>query len=96
MFLVVILVYVTCQNVNAYTISAIPQQQEFGANDWIKINLDISGDNGGPINWIAHRPDNSTISGIVDSQVRGEKTVHQIQRSAFDNEFGPWSINYQY
>jgi uncharacterized protein YjiK len=96
LFLVIILVYVTCQNASAYTISAIPQQQEFGANDWIKINLDISGYNGGPINWVAHRPDNSTISGIVDSQVRGEQTVHQIERSAFDNEFGPWSINYQY
>ncbi len=96
LFLVVILVYVTCQNASAYTISAIPQQQEFGANDWIKINLDISGYNGGPINWVAHRPDNSTISGIVASQVRGEQTVHQIQRDAFDNEFGSWSINYQY
>jgi len=96
LFLFVVLVFVTCQNASAYTISAVPQQQEFGANDWIKINLEIGGYNGGPINWVAHRPDNSTISGIVDSQVRGEKTVHQIQRDAFDNEFGPWSINYQY
>jgi uncharacterized protein YjiK len=96
LFLFVILVFVTCQNASAYTISAVPQQQEFGANDWIKINLDIGGYNGGPINWVAHRPDNSIISGIVDSQVRGEQTVHQIERDAFDNEFGPWSINYQY
>ena len=96
LFLFVILVFVTYQNASAYTITATPQQQEFSANDWIKINLAISGYEGGSVKWVAHRPDNSTISGIVDTQIKGGQTVHQIIRDAFDNEFGPWSINYQY
>lgn len=96
LFLFVILVFVTYQNASAFTISAIPQKQEFTANDWIKINLEIHGYDGGSINWVAHRPDNSVISGIVDSQVKFGKTVHQIIRDAYDNKFGPWSINYQY
>lgn len=96
LFLIVILAFVTYQNASALTINAIPQQQEFGPNDWIKVNLAIHGYVGGPIKWVAHRPDNSIISGTVDSQVRSEKTVHQIVRDAFDNEFGLWSINYLY
>jgi len=96
LFLFVILAFVTCQNASAFTISAIPQKQEFSVNDWIKINLAIQGYDGGSINWVAHRPDNSVISGTVDSQVRFGKTVHQIIRDAYDNEFGPWSISYQY
>ncbi len=94
--LIAILAFVTCQNASALTINAIPQQQEFGPNDWIKVNLAIHGYNGGPIKWVAHRPDNSIISGTVDQQVKAEKTVHQIIRDAFDNEFGPWSISYLY
>lgn len=94
--LIAILAFVTYQNANALTINAVPQQQEFGPNDWIKVNLVIHGYNGGSIKWIAHRPDNSVISGTVDEQIRGEKTVHTIIRDAFDNEFGSWSINYLY
>ena len=96
LFLFVILVFITCQNASAFTISAVPQKQNFTANDWIKINLAIQGYDGGTINWIAHRPDNSVISGTVDSQLKFGATVHQIIRDAYDNEFGPWSINYQY
>jgi 6-bladed beta-propeller/NHL repeat len=96
LFLFVILMFVTCQNASALTINATPQKQEFGSNDWIKINLTIQGYNGGQINWTAHRPDNSIISGTVDSQIRSGTAVHQIIRDARDNEFGPWSINYLY
>ncbi|MDR3781717.1 MAG: 6-bladed beta-propeller [Candidatus Nitrosotalea sp.] len=96
LFLFMILVFITCQNASAFTLSAVPQKQNFTANDWIKINLAIDGYDGGNINWVAHRPDNSVLSGAVDSQLKFGKTVHQIIRDASDNEFGPWSINYQY
>ncbi|MHB8601257.1 MAG: NHL repeat-containing protein [Nitrosotalea sp.] len=88
--------FVTCQNASALTINAIPQKQEFSANDWIKVDITIQGYNGGQINWVAHRPDNSVISGIIEQQIKSEKITHQIIRDANDNEFGPWSINYLY
>ena len=87
------LVFVTCQNASALTINATSQKQEFSANDWIKVDIAIHGYNGGQINWTAHRPDNSVISGIIDQQIKSEKVTHQIIRDANDNEFGPWSIN---
>lgn len=93
---IAILAFVTCHNASAITIDATPQQQEFGPNDWIKVNLLVHGYNGGPIKWTAHRPDNSTISGTLDIGIRAGATVHQIIRNAFDNEFGAWSINYIY
>jgi sugar lactone lactonase YvrE len=96
LFLSVALIFVTCQNASALTINAVPQKQEFGANDWIKVDIAIQGYNGGQINWIAHRPDNSVISGIIEQQIKSEKITHQIIRDANDNEFGPWTINYQY
>ncbi|MDE1845267.1 MAG: hypothetical protein KGI10_08075 [Thaumarchaeota archaeon] len=96
LLLIVILAFVTCQNVSAITIDATPQQQEFGPNDWIKVNLLIHGYNGGPIKWTAHRPDNSIISGTLDTGIKAGAILHQIVRNAFDNEFGTWSINYMY
>jgi len=96
LFLAVALIFVTCQNASASTINAVPQKQEFSANDWIKVNVTIHGYNGGQINWVAHRPDKSVISGIIEQQIKSEKITHQIIRDANDNEFGPWSINYQY
>ena len=96
LFLFVILAFVTYQNASALTIDAIPQKQEFSSNDWIKVNLSIHGYTGGPIKWVAHRPDNSVISGTVDQQVRHENAIHTIIRDALDKEFGSWSINYQY
>ncbi len=97
LFLLVILPFVVHQDANALTISAIPVKQEFGANEWIKVNVTIQGYNGGQVNWIAHRPDNSTISGVLDQQqIRSGRTIHQIIRSADDNEFGLWLINYGY
>lgn len=91
-----ILVIITYQHASAFTIDATPQKKEFNSNDWIKVDLVIHGYDGGLIEWVAHRPDNSVISGTVDQQVRSEKTVHQIIRNAYDNEFGLWSINYKY
>ncbi len=94
--LLLVLAFVTCQNASALTINAIPQKQEFSANDWIKVDITIQGYNGGQINWTAHRPDNSVISGVIEQQIKSEKITHQIIRDANDNEFGPWSINYLY
>jgi predicted secreted protein with PEFG-CTERM motif len=96
-------IFITCQQANAITITttpinitATPQTPAFGPNDPIFVNLKIQGYNGGPIAWIAHRPDNSTISGNL-SQIRGDGTaVQQIVRNAFDNYFGNWSIVYTY
>lgn len=88
--------FLTCQNASAVTISAVPEKQEFGPNDWIKIDLTVQGYNGGPINWVIHKPDNSVTSGALDQQVKADKIMHQIVRDAGDNEFGAWSINYTY
>ena len=89
-------IFITCQQANAITITATPQTPTFGPNDWILVNLKIQGYNGGPIAWIAHRPDNSIISGNL-TQIRGDGTVvQQIVRSAFDHYFGNWSIDYKY
>ncbi|SMH72119.1 NHL repeat-containing protein [Candidatus Nitrosotalea okcheonensis] len=96
LFVLVTLPFVVYQDASALTINAVPEKQEFGANDWIKVNVTIQGYNGGQVNWVAHRPDNSTISGVLDQQIRSGKAIHQIIRSANDNEFGPWLINYAY
>ncbi len=96
LFLLVALPFVVYQDASALTISAIPVKQEFGANEWIKVNVTIQGYNGGQINWIAHRPDSTTISGILDQEIKSGRAIHQIIRTADDNEFGPWSINYAY
>ncbi len=93
---IVILAFVTCHNASAVTIDATPQQQEFGPNDWIKVNLLIHGYNGGPVKWTAQRPDNSIISGTLVTGIKGGTIQHQIIRTAFDNEFGVWSISYMY
>ncbi|MGI0065951.1 MAG: hypothetical protein ACREA5_04525, partial [Nitrosotalea sp.] len=96
LFLLVALPFVVYQNASAITINAVPEKQEFGANEWIKVNVTIQGYNGGQVNWVAHKPDNSIISGTLDQQIKSGKAIHQIIRDANDNEFGPWSINYQY
>lgn len=84
------------QQAYAITITATPQSPVFGPNDWIIVNLDIQGYNGGQVSWVAHRPDNSTISGnLTDVKSTGIAT-QQIIRSAFDNYFGNWSIDYTY
>lgn len=88
--------FLTCQNASAITISAVPEKQEFGPNDWIKVDLTVQGYNGGPINWTIHRPDNSITSGALDQQVKADKIMHQIVRDAGDKEFGTWTIIYTY
>ncbi|MGI0087044.1 MAG: PEFG-CTERM sorting domain-containing protein [Nitrosotalea sp.] len=89
-------IFITYQQADAITITATPQTPVFGPNDPIIVNLKIQGYNGGPIAWVAHRPDNSTISGNL-AQVKGDgSAVHQIIRNAFDNYFGNWSIDYTY
>jgi len=93
---IAVLAFVTFHNASAVSIDVTPQEEEFGPNDWIKVSLLVHGYNGGPIKWTAHRPDNSTISGMLDTGIRSGAAVHQIVRSAFDNEFGTWSINYAY
>ena len=87
--------FLSGQDANAVTISAVPQEPVFGPNDWIKVNLSISGYSGGPITWVAHRPDNSMTSGTLYDIGMGT-TVHQIIRDASDNYFGTWSIDYLY
>ena len=88
--------FVSFQEANAITITATPESPSFGPNQWIIINLNIQGYNGGPITWIAHRPDNSTVSGTINQIIGGKSAVHEIVRDALDNYFGTWSIDYLY
>jgi sugar lactone lactonase YvrE len=88
--------FVTFQEANAITITATPESPSFGPNQWIILSLDIQGYNGGPITWIAHRPDNSTISGTINQINGAGHAVHEIVRDAYDNYFGTWSIDYMY
>jgi sugar lactone lactonase YvrE len=87
--------FVTFQEANAVTITATPKSPSFGPNDWIIINLNIQGYNGGPITWVAHRPNNSIISGTI-YQIHAGSASHVIIRDAYDNYFGTWSIDYMY
>ncbi|MFZ1077063.1 MAG: hypothetical protein WAN47_06510 [Nitrosotalea sp.] len=97
------IIFITYQQASAITITttpinitATPRTPVFGPNDPIFVNLKIQGYNGGPVAWIAHRPNNSTISGNL-TQIRGDgSAVHEIVRNAFDNYFGNWSIDYTY
>lgn len=93
--IVVALIFLIPQFADAVTITATPRTAHFGPNDWLYIDLKIDGYAGGAVSWIAHLPDNSTFSGSLDQFVGGEKT-HLINRNAFDNYFGSWSINYTY
>ena len=90
-----LLVVFVAQNADAVTLTATPRFDHFGPNDWLYIDLKIGGYVGGKVNWVAHRPDNSTSSGTLENFPGGEK-VHLIPRSAFDNYFGTWSIDYTY
>ena len=90
-----VLIFLIPQNANAITIDAIPEAAIFGPNDNISVDLEIHGYSLGPISWVAHRPDGSTISGSLD-HFKGDKITHQIMRNAFDNYFGDWSIDYTY
>jgi hypothetical protein len=89
------LIFLVPHNADAVTITAAPQKSNFGPNDWIRVDLSINGYLGGVVNWVAHRPDNSTFSGSLEN-LRDGKITHQIKRSAFDNDFGNWKVNYIY
>lgn len=94
--IVLSVIFIGFQHAEAITITATPKSPNFGPNDWIVVNVKIQGYNGGAVAWTAHRPNNSTISGNL-TQVKSDGTViQQIVRSAFDNYFGTWSINYKY
>jgi len=93
--LLLVLIFLIPQDANAVTIDAVPENMDFGPNDSIDVDLTIHGYSVGPILWVAHRPDGSTISGSL-GQFKGDKVTHQILRNAFDNYFGNWSINYTY
>jgi sugar lactone lactonase YvrE len=93
--LLLVLIFLIPQDVNAITIDAVPESMDFGPNDNLAVDLTIHGYSAGPILWVAHRPDGSTFSGSLD-QFKGDKVTHQILRNAFDNYFGNWSINYTY
>ena len=82
-------------NAFAVEMKAIPEKDVFGPNDWIGIFFEIDGYVGGDITWLAHKPDNSTESGILDN-IRYGKINHNIVRNVFDNQFGEWLIEYQY
>jgi len=84
------------QQAEAATITATPKTQAFGPNDWIVVYLKVQGYHGGPISWIAHRPDNSTLSGNLTTVKSDGTALQQIIRTAFDNMFGNWSITYKY
>lgn len=94
--LAVSVIFFCHQQAYAISITATPQSPVFGPNDWITVNLDIQGYNGGPVSWVAHRPDNSTISGNLTDVKSTGMVTQQIIRNAFDNYFGNWSIDYTY
>ena len=91
----IVMSFLGYKDANAVTISAVPHQPVFGPNDWIKVDLSIKEYNGGPITWVAHRPNSSAISGQIQDIGMGT-IVHQIIRDASDNSFGTWSIDYLY
>ncbi len=67
----------------------------FGPNDWIEIDIEIDGYYGGVVEWNAIRPDGSMDSGELSS-FKASKKLHTILRNAFDNQFGNWTITYNY
>jgi len=93
--LLLVLIFLIPQDAHAISINAVPESTDFGPNDNIVVNLNITGYDMGSVSWVAHRPDGSTISGSLD-QFKGGKVIHQILRNAYDNYFGNWSIDYTY
>jgi len=81
----------------AFGIEIIPNplKDTFGPNDWIEIDLEIDGYYGGVVEWNAIRPDGSMDSGELSS-FKASKKLHAILRNAFDNQFGNWTITYNY
>lgn len=76
-------------------ISAIPEKELFGPNDWIIIFLDVDDYSGGTVTWNATLPDGDSFGGFIPS-LKASKATHTITRNAFDHQFGQWNIEYQY
>ena len=83
------------QQVFGIEISAIPLKDPFGPNDWIEIDLKIDGYYGGSVVWELTRPDGSMNTGELES-FKAAKKLHTVQRDAFDNQFGNWTLTYNY
>jgi len=83
------------QLVFGFEINATPENDPFGPNDKIRIYLEIDRYLGGGIDWILTKPDGTTDSGNL-SNLKAKKVTHYISRTAFDNQFGKWTIEYQY
>ena len=79
----------------ASEIIAVPETDTFGPNDWIKIPVKIDGYSGGALYWNATKPDGSIETGVFQN-LQASKVVHTINRNAFDNQFGNWTVVYQY
>ncbi len=76
-------------------ITATPKSSTVGPNDWIVIDLKIDGYKGGDVGWVATKPDGTSESGTLTS-FQALKKTHTISRTAFDNQFGTWKIDYTY
>ena len=82
-------VIIFTQYVYAIEIIAIPEKDPFGPNDSLSISVEVDGYQGGNVEWIAHKPDVSSDSGVLTAFNGGKKTL-VIGRTAFDNNFGTW------
>ncbi|MBS3922283.1 MAG: hypothetical protein KGZ37_03945 [Nitrosarchaeum sp.] len=72
-----------------------PKMEVFGPNDWITVFVVVDGYAGGSVDWTATQPDGKVISGSLPS-LQASKVTHNIVRTAFDNQFGNWTIQYNY
>jgi len=76
-------------------ITGTPKMEVFGPNDWITVFVVVDGYAGGSVEWTATQPDGKVISGSLPS-LQASKATHNIIRTAFDNQFGNWTIQYNY
>jgi len=88
-------VFFTFHSAYGEEIMAIPVKDLFGPNEWIEIDLQVDDYVGGSVVWTATKPDGSTEEGEL-SNFRAKKLHHTISRTAFDNQFGTWEIEYHY
>ena len=96
LFLTIILcIFFVFQEADAIEITATPEKDLFGPNDWIQIDVKIDDYAGGAVDWNATKPDGGIISGEL-SNFDASNTIHIITRNAFDNQFGIWKIDYFY
>ena len=90
-----VLVGIFTQHAYGIELEATPEKDPVGPNDWIRILVEIDGYQGGNVDWVAHLPDGSTQSGSLSGISAGKK-IHTIIRTAFDNQFGDWQVDYSY